>query len=304
MIDFRKIDYTRFLTVHSTKLAVVAAMFVVGHALAADLPSSTRPNVIVIVSDDLGYNDLSVQGSKEIPTPHIDSISQHGSRFTNAYVTGPLCGPSRAGIMSGRYQQRHSYDFMPGPDEGLSLHEATMGEAFHQAGYATAAIGKWNLGVKVQYQPLQRGFDQFFGFLGALHPYIPGPVPAAAVMVVEHPRPGWGIPADDLNYDAPTTAPTSQATTGASTTAATTTASTKPTTKPTIGAKAGMIVRDAKEIPETTYLTEAFTREAIGFIDHHSSSPYFLYLAYNASHSPLEPPQKYLGSFPQSLRQA
>jgi arylsulfatase A-like enzyme len=270
---------------------------------AADAQPSANehPNVIVIVSDDLGYNDLSVQGSKDIPTPNIDSIAQHGSRFTNAYVTAPLCGPSRMGLMSGRYQQRHSTDFMPDYNEGLSLKEKTLGEAFHHAGYATQAVGKWNLGVMPQFRPLQRGFDQFFGFLGALHAYIPGKVPADVVMVNEHPRPGWGIPPDSLNFEAPSiapaTAPAAASSTGP-TTGATTTASSQPTTKPAIGSKAGFIVRDDSEQPIKTYLTEAFTQEAVSFIDHHKDSPYFIYLAYNASHSPLEPPKKYVDRFP------
>jgi arylsulfatase B len=269
------------------------------HAVSAraDGPPVRRPNVIVIVSDDLGYNDLSIQGSPDIATPHIDSIGQHGARFTNAYVTGPLCGPSRAGIMSGRYQERHSYDFMPGPDEGLSPKEATMGDAFRAAGYATAAVGKWNLGVLPQYRPLARGFDHFLGFLGALHPYVPGQVATDVMMVGEHPRPGWCIPPDSANYEAP--AKPGPATKGATTAAATGPATkATATTKPAIGGKAGFLVRGDKEVAEPTYLTDAFTRDAIDFIDHHGVKPYFLYLAYNASHSPLQPPKKYLDRFP------
>ena len=271
----------------STAWAVVAALLPAA-ARAADPPR--RPNVIVIVSDDLGYNDLSCQGSPDIPTPHIDAIAKAGARFTNAYVTGPLCGPSRAGIMSGRYQERHSYDFMPGPDEGLSPKEATMGDAFRAAGYATAAVGKWNLGVRPQFRPLARGFDHFLGFLGALHPYVPGPVPTDVMMVGEHPRPGWGIPPDSANYEPPPKPdPVGK---GA------TTKANASTTKPAIGAKAGTIVQGDREVKEPTYLTDAFTQDAVDFIDHHGAKPYFLYLAYNASHSPLEPPKRFVDRFP------
>ncbi len=105
-----------------------------------------RPNVILIVSDDLGYGDLGFQGGKDIPTPHLDSLAKGGVRFTNAYVTGPICGPTRAGLISGRYQQRHSYDFNPAAGSGLKIKESTLADAFRAGGYATCAIGKWHLG--------------------------------------------------------------------------------------------------------------------------------------------------------------
>src|SRR3954470_20403890 len=90
-----------------------------------------RPNVLLIVADDLGYGELSCQGNPQIPTPHIDSIAKNGTRFTSGYVSGPYCSPTRAGLMTGRYQQRFGHEFNPGPAEaavekfGLSLKETT-----------------------------------------------------------------------------------------------------------------------------------------------------------------------------------
>jgi arylsulfatase A-like enzyme len=87
-------------------------------AKTPDGKAARRPNVVLIITDDLGYGDLGVQGCKDIPTPHLDALAAGGVRFTNAYVTGPICGLSRAGLLSGRYQQRHSYDGNPGPNTG------------------------------------------------------------------------------------------------------------------------------------------------------------------------------------------
>ena len=138
-----------------------------------------KPNVLVIVGDDLGYGELSCQGfTKEVPTPHIDSIAHNGVRFTNGYVSGPYCSPTRAGLMTGRYQQRYGHEFNPGPAEaavgnfGLSLKETTIGDRLKTAGYATGWFGKSHLGYKPEFHPLKRGFDEYFGFLGGAHDYL------------------------------------------------------------------------------------------------------------------------------------
>lgn len=108
---------------------IAAVLTLISPAAAGEPTKRRRPNVVVIVADDLGYGDLGFQGCKDIPTPHFDALAASGARFRSAYVTGPICGPSRAAIMSGRYQQRHSYDGNPGPKEGLSLKEVTLAVA-------------------------------------------------------------------------------------------------------------------------------------------------------------------------------
>ncbi|MGB9620624.1 MAG: sulfatase-like hydrolase/transferase, partial [Armatimonadota bacterium] len=125
---------------------------------------------------DLGYADLGVQGCKDVPTPNIDSIGTNGVRFTNGYVSCPVCSPTRAGLQTGRYQQRFGHEFNPGPnvvgDFGLPLSEVTIGERLKKAGYATGFVGKWHLGTKPEMQPVKRGYDEFFGFLSGGRSYF------------------------------------------------------------------------------------------------------------------------------------
>src|SRR3990172_3575520 len=142
--------------------------------LAAD-----KPNILVILADDLGWGELGCQGfTQEIPTPHIDSIAKNGVRFTSGYVSGTYCSPTRAGLMTGRYQQRYGHEFNPGPaqtadkDFGLSLNEVTLGDRLKSAGYATGWFGKSHLGYEPPFHPLRRGFDEYYGFLGGAHSYL------------------------------------------------------------------------------------------------------------------------------------
>ncbi len=130
-----------------------------------------RPNVLIIFADDLGYGDVSYNGG-DIPTPHIDALVADGVRFSSGYMTAPLCNPSRAGLLTGRYQQRWGQELntQPGPPSGsakrgsLPPAEETIGSLMKKAGYITGAIGKWQLGTDDGYHPLDRGFDEFFGF--------------------------------------------------------------------------------------------------------------------------------------------
>jgi arylsulfatase A-like enzyme len=137
-----------------------------------------KPNIVLILADDLGYGELGVQGSKDIPTPNIDSLAANGVRFTNGYVSCPVCSPTRAGLMTGRYQERFGHEFNPGPAEqadsvfGLSLTEVTMADRLKSLGYATGIFGKWHLGYRPEFHPQKRGFDEFFGFLGGAHSYL------------------------------------------------------------------------------------------------------------------------------------
>lgn len=140
---------------------------------------SRQPNVLVIVADDLGYGELGCQGfTQEIPTPNIDSIAANGVRFTSGYVSCPYCSPTRAGLLTGKYQQRFGHEFNPGPAAatpptvGLPVTETTIGNRLRAAGYATGWIGKSHQGYAPQFHPLKRGFDEFYGFLGGKHDFF------------------------------------------------------------------------------------------------------------------------------------
>jgi arylsulfatase A-like enzyme len=210
----------------------------------ASPPPETRPNIVLIVADDLGFADLGVQGSPDVLSPHIDAIAAQGVRFTAGYVSAPDCSPTRAGMLTGRYQQRFGHERSPRrpspPGVGLPLEEITLADKLKDAGYATGLVGKWHLGTDPEFHPLNRGFDEFFGFLWGKHSYL------------------------DWSSDA---------------------------TNP--------ILRGFEPVVESTYLTEAITREAVSFIDRHRGAPFFLCLAYNAVHEPMEtPPTRYLDRFP------
>lgn len=145
--------------------------------LGAEEGKSPRPNIILIVGDDMGYADIGVQGCRDIPTPHIDSLAKNGIRCTSGYVSGPYCSPTRAGLLTGRYQQRFGHEFNPGPNPaggfGLPVAEVTLANRLKEAGYVTGMVGKWHLGAEKKFQPPSRGFDEFFGFLGGAHAYFP-----------------------------------------------------------------------------------------------------------------------------------
>ncbi|WP_096084890.1 sulfatase-like hydrolase/transferase [Agaribacterium haliotis] len=137
-----------------------------------------KPNIVLIFSDDAGYADFGFTGSDEIRTPNLDKLASQGMVFKQAYVSDPTCGPSRAGLMTGKYQQRFGYEEnnVPGfmspvsalnfDDMGLPLSEKTIADYLKTAGYQTAVFGKWHLGNADQYHPLKRGFDEFVGFRG------------------------------------------------------------------------------------------------------------------------------------------
>jgi len=204
--------------------------------------AARRPNIVLIVADDLGYGELGVQGLRDVPTPHIDSIARNGVRFTNGYVSCPVCSPTRAGLMTGRYQQRFGHEFNPGPAEraesnfGLPLTETTIPQRLKPLGYSTGMVGKWHLGYRPELHPLERGFDEFFGFLGGAHPYVRG-------------------------------------------------------------GRVNEILRGTKAVEEPEYLTEAFAREAVSYIERHQKETFFLYLTFNAVHAPMQAAEKYLARF-------
>jgi arylsulfatase A-like enzyme len=202
---------------------------------AADAPKQ-KPNIIVILSDDMGYADIGVHGCKDITTPNIDRLAKGGVRFTDAYANGSFCTPTRAALMSCRYQHRYGIEDLGGP---LPAQAHTLPQRLKAAGYVTGMVGKWHLGSTEGFTPVDRGFDQFFGFVGGGHQYIIQPG-------------GKG------EYNAP-------------------------------------ILRNRESVNEQRYLTDAFGEEAAAFVERQreSKKPFFLYLAFNAVHTPLQAIEKY-----------
>jgi len=143
--------------------------------------SADKPNIILILADDLGYADLSVQGCKQFDTPHIDSIFKNGVRFTRGYVSNSVCAPSRAGLLTGRFGSRFGFEanlpkasHKPDSIIGLDPKQRTIANIMKAGGYKTYCIGKWHLGYNVKlFHPQKRGFDHFFGLLGGSRSYWP-----------------------------------------------------------------------------------------------------------------------------------
>ena len=148
------------------------------------LIAQEKPNIVLFFADDAGYADFGFQGSEEMKTPNLDKLSAQGVRFTQAYVSHPTCGPSRAGLITGKSQYRFGYEennvpgFMSavsafdGTEMGLPIEEVTMADYLKKQGYATAIYGKWHLGGADRFHPLKRGFDEFYGFRGGARDYF------------------------------------------------------------------------------------------------------------------------------------
>lgn len=214
------------------------------------------PNVIVIMTDDLGYVDVGFNGSIDIPTPNIDRIAHQGVKFTNGYTSYSVCSPSRAGFITGRYQQRFGYErnvqYRPNdPQMGLPQSEKTIAEIMGQVGYTSGVIGKWHLGAHISNHPLNRGFDFFYGHLGGGHRYFP------EELTIED---SYSVNDEPLSYRT-------------------------------------WIMRDHQPEKTDEYLTDEFSNEAVKFVEKNHTGPFFLYLAYNAPHGPLQATSKYLNRF-------
>ena len=258
---------------------LVALLFVAASEVAAE---ADNPNIIVLLADDLGYGELGCQGNEEIPTPHIDSIAANGVRFTNGYVTGPNCSPSRAGFLSGRIPTRFGYENNPighrneNPAIGFPTSETTLAETMQDAGYTTGLLGKWHLGGTAAYHPFRRGFEEFFGFMHEGHYFVQPPYEGVTTMLRRKTLPdgevGRWIGKKKLIYHK------------------------WPSNEPDYDAD-NPIIRGGQPVMETEYLTDALTREAVDFIDRHDDKPFFLYLAYNAVHSPLQGADAYMRKF-------
>jgi arylsulfatase B len=252
-----------------------------------------RPNIVILFADDLGYGELGCQGNPQIPTPHIDQLARGGIRFVHGYVAASYCSASRAGLMTGRYPARFGYDYNPTgarnlePGVGLPPSEATLADGLRDCGYATALIGKWHLGGTARYHPLRRGFDEFFGFLHEGHFFVPSSDVGVTTMLRRKSLP-----------DGSTRQPTAGRWTS-------------PDGRLVLSNHMGHnepaydadnpIIRNGQPVVEPSYLTEAFTREAVEFIDRNSTRPFFLYVAYNAVHSPLQAPNRIVDRFRHSI---
>lgn len=202
-----------------------------------------RPNVIVILADDLGYADLGAQGSKTVSTPHIDKLAADGVRLTNAYANHTVCAPSRAGLLTGKYQHRFGFENNATVQTsvagyGVPVSEPMLAERLKQRGYATGMFGKWHIGFDADKTPTARGFDTFYGFLTGAMAYTP---------------------------DGPT------------------------------GTKT--MLRGTAPVAMPAHTTEAFTNEAVAFIEANKDKPFFIYLPYNAVHAPMQSTQPYLSRF-------
>ncbi|MBI5769395.1 MAG: sulfatase-like hydrolase/transferase [Verrucomicrobia bacterium] len=245
---------------------------------------SARPNILFIVADDLGYGELGCYGGRDIPTPHLDALAAGGVRFTNGYVTAPFCAASRAALMTGRYQTRFGFEYNPigaknaAPGIGLPVAEKTLANRLSDAGYATALVGKWHLGGTAEFHPQRRGFDEFFGFLHEGHTYVPHPWDGVVSWLRRRTLPDggkgrWTSPDGRIIW---TTHLNNH--------------------EPDYDAD-NPILRSSQPVDERANLTDAFTREACDFIARHRAQPFFLYLAYNAVHSPMQGADAWLAKF-------
>ena len=163
-------------------------MLILGLCLGYSIDSrAQQPNIILLFADDAGYADFGFHGSEVMKTPNLDKLAKHGVQFTQGYVSASVCGPSRAGLLTGKYQQRFGFEennvpgFMSdvsaakGDDMGLPIDEITMADYLRARGYRTAVFGKWHLGAADRFHPNKRGFDDFYGFRGGARSYFAYP---------------------------------------------------------------------------------------------------------------------------------
>ena len=231
-------------------------------AIQSSFAQNEKPNILVILADDLGYADLGFTGAKDIKTPNLDKLAKGGVIIKNGYVTHPYCGPSRAGLMTGRYQARFGMEInlTNSPFDmynGLPLEEQTFAKRLHRSGYKTGAIGKWHLGGSDTFHPNNRGFDYFYGFLSGGHSYFPANVKTHMPLI--NPK----------------------------------------NNKPHYSANEGSywpLTRNNKPGEFEEYLTTALSRDAANFVAE-GIDPFCLYLAYNAPHLPLEAPKETIDKY-------
>jgi arylsulfatase B len=250
-------------------------------AARADAP---RPNIVLLIADDLGYGEPGCQGGRDVPTPNLDRLATEGIRFTQGYVTASVCAPSRAAMFTGRYQTRFGFEgnaigaANADPKVGLPTDQRTLAQRLRETGYATALVGKWHLGGTAPLHPLRRGYDEFFGFLHEGHYYTPVSAARMTTWLRRTALPDggtgrWTSPDGRMIW------------------------STHLGNKEPDYDADNPILRGSQPENETAHLTDAFTREACNFIERHSTQPFFLTLAYNAVHSPMQAADRFLEKF-------
>jgi len=161
------------------RILVVALLALIASSLRAQTPvgNPARPNVVLIITDDVGYGDVGAYGAPDIKTPHIDGLAREGVRLTDFYANGATCTPTRTGLISGRYQQRFALEAPLGSaqsadgERGLPATGRSLPRLLGNNGYATALVGKWHLGYKPEFSPAAHGFDYFFGFKSGFTDY-------------------------------------------------------------------------------------------------------------------------------------
>lgn len=261
---------------------------------APTVAAASRPNIIVILADDLGYADISAYKIGRFQTPNIDRIGMQGVRFTDGYATAPMCGPSRAGLMTGRYQERFGFEYNNGGAQrdlaqglGLAIGEVTIAQLLKNAGYHTGLIGKWHLGSQQQFYPMNRGFDEFVGFLPGETSYIDPKQPGVHISY------GPTVGDDAIHLQIPTTTKDDDLDRKVQRVART-----------FYRSSLNQVVEGANHQVvhnESEYLTDYFGDRATDYIQRNSKTgkPYFLYLAFNAVHAPHMVTAKYYDRFPQ-----
>ncbi len=220
--------------------------------VSCSIKTDSKPNIIIILADDAGYSDFGFMGSDEIKTPNLDQLAFDGVTFNNAYVSASVCSPSRAGLLTGMYQQRFGHECNLDSDVNNSFdpNQITIAEALKTEGYNTGLIGKWHLGDKTQNHPLKNGFDYFWGFISGARNYFYDPNEEFRNSIRN-------------------------------------------------------VVENYTQTKFDGYLTDVLGDKAIGFINknHQSNNPFFLFLSFNAPHTPMHAKDDVLEKFKDNPRQ-
>ena len=233
--------------------------------LSAAPDGGDRPNVIVIYADDQGYGDLSCYGARKLKTPHLDRMAAEGMKFTDFYVSAPVCSPTRASLMTGCYPRRvgmHQHVLFPHSKRGMNPSEITIAELLKKQGYATACIGKWHLGHQTRFLPTRQGFDYYYGIPFSNDMWLP-----AGMAYARDAR----LPADFSD-------------------AVREKGERKRNQVPLM--RNEEVIEYPADQPE---LTERYTAEAVKFITANKAKPFFLYLPHTMPHYPLHVSKRFKG---------